>query len=273
MATAQRPHLNMLTNWLFDLCWFGWNQALSCLFAASIFAGLIVTRYVDFGLPRYDVMLLWCLLLQAAMVASRLESYDELKVICVFHLVGLCLEIFKVHTGSWSYPDAGHIRLAGVPLYSGFMYAAIASYMCQAWRRFKLDVDHLPMAPTMFVALLIYANFYTNHWLPDARWILVAAALLLMRKTWVRFYVRGSRYKLPLPAAFVLIGFFIWIAENIGTFIGAWQYPGQVDGWKLVHSSKLGSWSILIIFSFMLILWLKSEKRLLSQKHSKSALQ
>ncbi|MBW9235086.1 DUF817 domain-containing protein [Leptospira santarosai] len=31
--------------------------------------------------------------------------------------------------------------------------------------------------------------------------------------------------------------FFIWIAENIATFFGAWEYPNQVDAWSLVHGS------------------------------------
>ncbi len=264
MKYIEKSIVSKLSKWSKDLLWFAWQQALSSIFAIGIFSGLIITRYVHLGLPRYDVMLIWCLILQIAMVWSKLESYDELKVICVFHLIGLCLEIFKVHFGSWSYPDAGHARIAGVPLYSGFMYAAIASYMCQAWRRFKLEVDYVPMAPTMVVAVLIYANFYTNHWLPDFRWILVLAALILLRKTWVRFYVRGNKYHMHLSVSFLLIGFFIWVAENVGTFIGAWRYPSQTNSWHIVHGSKVGSWSILIIFSFMLILWLKSEKKSLS---------
>jgi uncharacterized membrane protein YoaT (DUF817 family) len=256
--------VSKLSKWSKDLLWFGWQQALACMFAAGIFGGLILTRYVDFGIPRYDVMLIICIVLQIGMVATKLESFDELKVICMFHVLGLCLEIFKVHVGSWSYPDAGHLRIAGVPLYSGFMYAAIASYMCQSWHRMKLDVDKVPMVPTMTVAILIYANFYTNHWLPDMRYILVVITLLLTHKSWVRFYVRGTKYRLHLSLAFLFIGFFIWLAENIGTYIGAWRYPNQQDGWHIVHGSKVGSWSILIIFSFMLILWLKSEKKSLT---------
>jgi uncharacterized membrane protein YoaT (DUF817 family) len=250
--------------WGKDLLWFGWQEALSCVFAAGIFGGLIATRYLDVGIPRYDVMLIWCLLLQITMVATKLETMDELKVICLFHFVGLCLEMFKVHIGSWSYPDAGYARIGGVPLYSGFMYAAIASYMCQAWRRVKLEVDHVPMTPTMITAVLIYANFYTNHWLPDMRYPLVVVALILLRRSWIRFTVRSSVYRMHLSVAFLLIGFFIWLAENIGTFIGAWRYPNQEAGWHVVHGSKVGSWAILVIFSFMLILWLKSEKKQLT---------
>ena len=253
--------MNKLRKWSKDLVWFAWQQVLSCVFAIGIFSGLILTRYVHLGIPRYDLMLILCIVLQIIMVKSKLESLDELKVICVFHLVGLCLEIYKVHIGSWAYPDVGYAKLGGVPLYSGFMYAAIASYMCQAWRRFHLDIDKVPMVPTMIVAVLMYVNFYTDHRLPDVRWVLVAAALVLLRKTWVRFNVRGNIYRMHLSLSFVLIGFFVWVSENLGTFIGAWRYPSQQAGWKLVHGSKVGSWAILIIFSFMLILWLKTEKK------------
>jgi uncharacterized membrane protein YoaT (DUF817 family) len=31
----------------------------------------------------------------------------------------------------------------------------------------------------------------------------------------------------PLMLAFVLIGFFIWLAESISTFWGVWSYPNQ----------------------------------------------
>ena len=35
-----------------------------------------------------------------------------------------------------------------------------------------------------------------------------------------------------------VIGFFIWIAENITTFFGAWAYPNQETTWSLVHLGK-----------------------------------
>ena len=34
---------------------------------------------------------------------------------------------------------------------------------------------------------------------------------------------------MPLVLSFVLIGFFIWIAENIATFFSAWEYPNQSE--------------------------------------------
>lgn len=250
-----------LGNRALDLLAFGWQQALSCLFAVTIVLGLALTRFVDFGLARYDTMLILCIIVQIVLVATKIETRDELLVICLFHVLGLALEVFKVAVGSWSYPDAGLLRIGEVPIYSGFMYAAIASYICQAWRRFGLDIDHVPMVPTMIVAVLFYVNFFTNHWLPDARWVLLLIAAVILRRTWVRFRVRDTIYRMPLLVSFLLIGFFIWFVENVATILGAWSYPGQESGWTLVHTSKIGSWMVLVIFSFMLVLWFKQKKR------------
>lgn len=245
---------------LLDLLAFGRDQALSCAFAVAIFAGLAVTRVVDVGVPRYDAMLIWCLLVQVVLVATRLETRDELLVICVFHVLGLGLEVFKVAIGSWSYPEPGVLRLGDVPLYSGFMYAAVASYICQAWRRLDLRVDPVPMAATMAVAVGFYVNFFTNHWIADLRWVLLGVAALLITRRSVTFRVRGVDRRMPLLVSFALIGLFIWIAENAATLLGAWTYASQVDGWSLVHPSKIGSWMVLVIFSFVLVLWLKQRK-------------
>ncbi len=64
--------------------------------------------------------------MQWVMYKTGLETKDELKVITVFHLIGLLLEIYKVHFGSWSYPEERYSKVFGVPLYSGFMYASVA---------------------------------------------------------------------------------------------------------------------------------------------------
>jgi uncharacterized membrane protein YoaT (DUF817 family) len=33
---------------------------------------------------------------------------------------------------------------------------------------------------------------------------------------------------MPLLLGLVLIGFFVWLAENLGTFFGVWRYPNQI---------------------------------------------
>ena len=89
-------------------------------------------------------MLISCIFMQVVMYSTGIETKDEVLVICIFHLLGLAMELFKVHIGSWSYPENAYTKIGGVPLYSGFMYASVASYMCQAWRRFDLKMLHWP---------------------------------------------------------------------------------------------------------------------------------
>ncbi|MFP7170485.1 DUF817 domain-containing protein [Terribacillus sp. 7520-G] len=247
---------------LTQLVRFGWEQALSCLFPVVIFASLALTQVISLPfLPRYDWLLIICLLMQMLMLRSGLETRDELKVITVFHLIGLALELFKVHMGSWSYPEEGYSKFFGVPLYSGFMYASVASYLCQAWRRLRVDlVDWPPFLAVVPLASAIYLNFFTHHYWMDIRWILSGLVLVVFWQSWVTYEIGGTRYRMPLALSFVLIGFFIWIAENIATFFGAWEYPNQADAWSLVHLGKVSSWLLLVIVSFMIVATLKLVK-------------
>lgn len=106
-------------------------QFLSAIFGISVLSTLAVTKVIS-PIPRYDLVLLLCLAVQWLMVKSRMESVEELKVISMFHVLGLALEVWKVRHGSWNYPDAGVLRIGDVPLYSGFMYSSVASYITQA---------------------------------------------------------------------------------------------------------------------------------------------
>jgi uncharacterized membrane protein YoaT (DUF817 family) len=181
------------------------------------------------------------------------ESGREVAVICAFHLLGVTMELFKVHAGSWVYPEDAVTKVAGVPLYAGFMYAAVGSYIVQAWRRFDLRVTGYRPVPLTILAVAAYLNFFTHHWIWDLRWLIAAAFLIEMRRSLVHFTVGPHRLRIPLATAFVAIGFALWIAENAGTFLGAWQYPNQTDIWEAVHVGKFGSWSLLVTLSFVLI--------------------
>lgn len=247
---------------LTQLIRFGWKQALSCLFPVVIFASLALTQIIPLPfLPRYDWLLVICLLMQVLLLRSGLETRDELKVITVFHLIGLALELFKVHMGSWSYPEEGYSKIFGVPLYSGFMYASVASYLCQAWRRLKVDLVRWPSFLVVVpLAAVIYLNFFTHHFWLDIRWVLSALVIIVFWRAWVTYEVGGIRYRMPLVLSFVLIGFFIWIAENIATFFGAWEYPNQTEAWSLVHLGKVSSWLLLVIVSFLIVATLKKFK-------------
>ncbi|WP_404433562.1 DUF817 domain-containing protein [Sutcliffiella horikoshii] len=241
---------------------FGWQQALSCVFPVVIFASLAITQVIPLPfLPRYDWLLVICILMQWWMLRFGLETRDELKVITLFHLIGLALEIFKVHMGSWSYPEEGYSKIFGVPLYSGFMYASVASYLCQAWRRLNVElVDWPPFWAGVSLAAAIYLNFFTHHFWVDIRWWLSAIVIILFWKSWVRYEVGEKSYRMPIALSFVLIGFFIWVAENIATFFGAWEYPNQTEAWSLVHLGKVSSWLLLVIVSFLIVASLKRVK-------------
>lgn len=245
---------------------FAYQEAMSCLFPVFIFAALALSKYVTIpGVARYDFLLLLCLIFQVIMVKSGLETKDELKVITVFHLIGLALELFKVHMGSWGYPEGAISKVFGVPLYSGFMYASVASYLCQAWRRLDVSLSGWPSSWLAgMLGAAVYLNFFTHHFLWDLRWLLTAAIFIIFWRTRVHFRVAQEQLWMPLPLSYLLIGFFIWIAENIATFLGAWYYPNQRSGWELVHFSKISSWFLLVIVSIIIVAELKHVKGRLS---------
>jgi uncharacterized membrane protein YoaT (DUF817 family) len=72
-------------------------------------------------------------------------------------------------------------------------------------------------------------------------------------RTWVYYSAYRYRQRMPLVLGFFLVALFIWIAENIGTFARAWQYPDQSNGWTLVSLAKLNAWVLLMIISFVLV--------------------
>ena len=261
LETATLPIRSHLARYAAELLHFGLKNARSCLFPVFIFTMLALSQLLPLPIARYDFLLFACLGMQVFMLATGLETRDELKVITLFHLLGLGLELFKVHMGSWSYPEEALFKVWDVPLYSGFMYASVASFMIQAWRLLKLRFLHWPPAYLVVpLGALIYLNFFTHHYLPDIRYLLIAAVVLVFGRTWVAFSPLAKERRLPLVLAFLLIGVFVWFAENIATFFGAWQYPHQTDGWHMVNLAKLSSWSLLVIVSMMAVVQLKHVK-------------
>lgn len=263
VATATFEKLKQLPRWLRHLVLFGIEQAKSCFFPVLLFLALGISHYISAVLPRYDFMLLFCLAVQACMYFSKMETRDELLVICIFHVLGLLMELFKVHVGSWSYPETAYTKVLGVPLYSGFMYASVASYMCQAWRRFGLRFENWPAHwPVRILGSLIFLNFFSNHFIPDLRYFFGAGILVLFWRAKVLFGIDHTRYSMPVVVSFVLIGFFIWLAENIATLLGAWRYTYQHGGWAMVSYQKISSWAFLVIVSYIIVAELKHVKKL-----------
>jgi uncharacterized membrane protein YoaT (DUF817 family) len=249
---------------------FGLQQALACIFPVFVFASLAVSHLFAGFIPRYDFMLIACLLTQVVMFYTKIETKDEVLVVCVFHLLGLCMELFKVHFGSWSYPEFAYTKIAGVPLYSGFMYASVASYLCQAWRRLDLQMLNWPPHwPVRVIGALIYLNFFSNHFIPDLRNLIGVFVLLLFWKSVVVFHVDGKAYRMPVALSFLLIGFFIWLAENIATRFGAWKYAYQHKTWAMVDYQKISSWAFLVIVSYIIVAELKMLKDNIEERQTR----
>ena len=205
-------------------------------------------------MARYDFLVIGAVLIQLAMLGFRLESLDDAKVILLFHIAGTVLELFMTAAGSWIYPEPSLLRIGEVPLFSGFMYAAVGSYIARIWRIFEIRFTHYPpLWTTWLLAAAIYVNFFAHHWIWDFRWLLFAVTFLLFWRT--RFWFTPDRVRrwMPVPLGFFLVALFIWLAENVGTFSRAWIYPDQADGWTPVSLAKLGSWFLLMIISVVLV--------------------
>jgi len=243
--------------WLFEFLLFGFKQAWACLFGA-LMLGLLLATHLFYpehaALARYDFLTLAALAIQIAMLALRLETLDEAKVILAFHVVGTVMELFKTAMGSWTYPEANLLRIGGVPLFSGFMYAAVGSYIARVWRIFDFRFSGYPKAwPSQLLALAIYVNFFAHHWLPDIRLLLFTALALMFFRTKVWFRNWRTHRWMPLLLGWFLVAAFIWFAENLSTFSRAWIYPSQQAGWHLVPPEKLGAWYLLMYISFILV--------------------
>lgn len=247
-----------------DLTVFGLKELRACVFAGAFFILLFASKYLPLGaLPRYDFLFLAAVAFQGLMVVFRLETVREALAVSVFHVVGLVLELYKTSAaiGSWSYPEFCYLKIGTVPLYAGFMYAAVGSYILQSWTVLKLRFVPFPSRFWgITVCALIYANFFTNHWIPDLRWFLLIGVAAVYARTWVYFTVTDREYRMPLLLAFALIAFFIWIAENMATFLGAWSYPDQTDRWNWVSAGKISSWSMLVIISFLIVAVVRQKK-------------
>lgn len=244
---------------LVEFAVFVLKQAWACVFGAALLAVLLAAKLWypgDAALARNDALTIAAVLIQVGMLLGRLETLRELRVIVLFHIVGTLMELFKTDVGSWMYAADGVLRVGGVPLYSGFMYAAVGSYMVRVYRLFDLRFSRYPRRwLTAIVAAAIYVNFFTHHWIIDLRWVLILAVAALWWRTTLHFRFFRGTFRMPLLLAFAGVALFIWLAENIATYAGAWLYPSQVGGWHPVDASKLTSWFLLMIVSVVLVAW------------------
>jgi len=244
---------------LFEFISFCIKQGWACLFGGLMLAMLVGTYLfypAEADLARYDFITIMAVVIQALMLLFKLETWEEARIILIFHIVGTVMEIFKTHMGSWIYPEPSMLRIMGVPLFSGFMYACVGSYIARVWRIFDFRFDRFPpLKWQAALASLAYINFFAHHYFLDIRWALFAGVILLYSRTLIWFKPDEAHRPMPLIIGLFLVALFIWFAENLGTYARAWSYPGQETGWHMVSIAKLGSWYLLMLISFVLVAW------------------
>jgi uncharacterized membrane protein YoaT (DUF817 family) len=241
---------------LAEFVMFVLKQGWACLFGGLLLAAIIVTKLVwqaEWPLQRYDFLFIFAVSTQAVFLWKGLETWEEARVILLFHLTGTAMEWFKVHAGSWSYPEPGLFKLMGVPLFSGFMYAAVGSYIARVIRVFDMAFAPYPSFPlTVLLAAGIYVNFFAHHFLPDIRVALFLATAKLYARTRVWFRIHDRYWWMPMPVAAFLSALALWVAENVGTLSGTWLCSGQSPG-EMIGLAKIGSWYLLLYVAFVTV--------------------
>ncbi|OIH99344.1 MULTISPECIES: DUF817 domain-containing protein [unclassified Curtobacterium] len=249
----RRPARRFVTEFLV----FGAKQAWACTFGALLLATMAVVHLTVPAAVRNDVLTVAAVLLQVGMLVFGLETVRELRVVLLFHVVGTVMEVFKTHMGSWSYGSGGLLVVAGVPLFSGFMYGAVGSYLVRVHRLFDLRFDRYPRQWVLaVVAGAVYLNFFGHHFVADARYVLLVLVLLLFARTTMHVRVHRSTLRIPVLVAMGLVAVVVWAAEDVATWAGAWSYPAQAAAWQPVSPTKIVAWFLLMTISIALVTWL-----------------
>ena len=242
-----------------DFLIFIYRQAYACIFGFFLVFMIIVTKYyypLEWILYRYDFLFISAILFQIFLVATKLESWKEVGIIAIFHAVAMVMEIFKTHPsiGSWTYPGDFSLGIMWVPLFAGFMYSAVGSYIARVWRIFEFRYIGFPKKIyTIAIALSVYINFFSHHFIWDFRYIIIILVLLTFWRTQIYFRPNKKYYSMNLAFGFLLVASVIWIAENIATYAKVWVYPSQTLLWHMVGFEKITAWFLLMIISFVLI--------------------
>lgn len=250
--------LSMKT-FIIELWYFFTATLRASYFGVFLLSIFLLTEIVTIPvLSRYDFIFLAAVCFQIYVLVFRFERAKEFFVIIIFHILATGMELFKTHPaiGSWMYPGIGNslFVLGSVPLFAGFLYSAVGSYISRAFIFLKLSYENFPTYFHLWIlAPIIYVNFFTHHFLYDLRYFLFIYAFIIFYKTKIRFQTHRKIFHIPFLLAAFLTALFVWIAENVGTFTNIWLYPNQQEYWHAVSFNKIGSWFLLLILSFALV--------------------
>lgn len=246
---------------IINLIRFSSLAASAAVFGILLLLAFVLSVSMDdtayFGFYRYDYLLFFALMIQFTMLYFKLESWNEAKVIALFHVMAMVMEIVLTSPviGSWYYPQPSVFKIITVPLFAGFMYSAVGSFFSRGIRLLQVQFDHLPSFTTMMsLAVLSYLNFMTKFVIYDFRYFLFLWSVLLFYKTRVQFNLGNYKIHSPMLLVLLILAVIIWVAENISTFYQIWLYPSQIDAWHMVGLGKIGSWYLLLLLSLVLVL-------------------
>ena len=108
----KRKDLHSWRRFIVEFWFFGLKEARACLFAGLFFIAMfLVPKTGWLGISRYDLLLIFAISVQAAMLYFKLETWDEVKSITLFHLVGFALECSRHQAIS----NHGAIRMRLIP--------------------------------------------------------------------------------------------------------------------------------------------------------------
>ncbi len=248
-----------MQSYLHDFLIFIYRQAYACIFGFFLVFMIILTKYyypLEEILYRYDFLFLSAIVFQWFLIITKLESWREVGVIAMFHIVAMIMEIFKTHPsiGSWSYPWDFSIGIMHVPFFAGFMYSAVGSYITRVWRIFEFRFENYPKKIyTILIAVAVYVNFFIHHFIWDMRYAIIVCVLLTFWRSTIHFRPKDTYYSMNLTLGFLLVAAVIWIGENIATYMRIWVYPAQTMVWQMVWFEKITAWFLLMIISFVLV--------------------
>lgn len=143
---------------------FGVKLGWVSLFGGLLLIGFIVFNIiwqVDWFIVCYDVLVIYVVVLQVVFFVLYLEIFFEVKVILLFYIIGMVMEIFKFYMGSWDYFGEGLLKIVEVFLFLGFMYVLVGSFLVCVICLFDMwFIFYLFFWMSVVLVMLIYVNFF-----------------------------------------------------------------------------------------------------------------
>ena len=233
-SSGRAPHV------LYEFIRFGVKQGWACLFGGADAGAARSARTCSIRAAPRSRATTSCSWppspSRSAMLAFKLETWEEAKVILIFHVVGTIMEIFKTVGRLLDLSRAElppHRRRAAV-LRLHVRRDRLLHRPLLAAVRFPLHASPAAVgagAARRSASTSTSSRTTTSSTCARAA---VRAAALLFGRCWVYFKVWRVHRRMPLLLGFVLVALFIWFAENIGTFTQAWIYPHQRRAGRLV---------------------------------------